>query len=93
MSRWLCSHTVQAPEKPKPLRSHSMASNLDGPPARGTAPACLRNDGCATPLVLYGYPGDLTMKLTKEGAKAMAKAWAGPKAEKPPKDQPAKKQG
>jgi hypothetical protein len=33
------------------------------------------------------------MKLTKEGAKAMAKAWAGPKAEKPPKDQPAKKQG
>ena len=25
-SRWFCSHTVQAPEKPKPLRSHSMAS-------------------------------------------------------------------
>src|SRR5215217_4134428 len=25
-SSWFCSHTVQAPAKPNPLRSHSMAS-------------------------------------------------------------------
>src|SRR3954462_6755522 len=25
-SSWFCSHTVHAPAKPKPLRSHSMAS-------------------------------------------------------------------
>src|ERR1700712_5035159 len=25
-SNWFCSHTVHAPENPKPLRSHSMAS-------------------------------------------------------------------
>src|SRR5215212_8506298 len=25
-SSWFCSHTVQAPAKPKPLRSHSIAS-------------------------------------------------------------------
>ncbi len=33
------------------------------------------------------------MKLTKEAAKAMAKAWAAPKVEKPTKEQSAKKQG
>ncbi|GJE30495.1 hypothetical protein LDDCCGHA_0663 [Methylobacterium oxalidis] len=33
------------------------------------------------------------MKLTKEAAKAMAKAWAMPKVNESSKDQPAKKQG
>ncbi|GJE35855.1 hypothetical protein LDDCCGHA_6076 [Methylobacterium oxalidis] len=33
------------------------------------------------------------MKVTKEAAKAMAKAWREPKTNDLPKDQPAKKKG
>jgi hypothetical protein len=33
------------------------------------------------------------MKVTKEAAKAMAKAWDAPKTHEPPTGQPAKKKG
>ncbi|MDR7040616.1 hypothetical protein J2X36_005399 [Methylobacterium sp. BE186] len=33
------------------------------------------------------------MRVSREAAKAMAKAWAAPKTNEPPKDQPAKKKG